>query len=48
VTGTAYYGYLSMGMMSSGLWLEYCVFGLVNLIIGASIGGAIYTEDAAA
>jgi hypothetical protein len=48
VTGVAYYGYLSMGMMSSGLWLEYSIVGLVNLIIGASIGGAIYTENATA
>jgi hypothetical protein len=48
VSGISYYGYLSMGMMSSGLWLEYSLVGLVNLVIAGCVGAAIYKENATA
>jgi hypothetical protein len=48
VSGIAYYGDLAMGMMSAGLWWEYGIVGLVNMVIAGCIGAAIYTEDAAA
>ena len=43
----AYYGYLQMGMMSSGLWWEFGIAGLVALTISAMAGAKFYTEDAA-
>lgn len=44
----AYYGYLQMGMMSSGLWWEFSIVGLVTLTIAAMIGGRFYTEETTA
>ncbi|HEX2722710.1 MAG TPA: hypothetical protein VHM24_07300 [Gemmatimonadaceae bacterium] len=40
-------GYLQMGMMSSGLFWTYGLVWLVNLMLAVSVGGRIYTEDAA-
>ncbi len=40
---TSAYG--MMGMMSWGLWGAYSIAWLVILIIAASVGGRIYTED---
>jgi hypothetical protein len=40
-------GYLHMGMMSSGLWLTFAFFGLVNFLLSAWAGARFYTEDAA-
>ena len=40
-------GYGMMGMMSWGLWTTYALIWLVVLIIGAGIGGRLYTEDGA-
>lgn len=42
---TSSYG--MMGMMSWGLWGAYSVAWLVILVIAASIGGRIYTENGA-
>jgi len=41
------YGYLQMGMMSSGLWLTYAAIWLVAVIAASWVGGRIYTEDTA-
>jgi hypothetical protein len=41
-------GYLHMGMMSTGLWMQFAFFGLVNFLISAWVGAKLYTEDAAA
>jgi hypothetical protein len=40
-------GYMEMGMMSSGLWLQYGLFWLVSLLVAALVGGALYKEDGA-
>lgn len=39
------YGYKSMGMMSSGLWWQYTVLWLVNLLLASWVGGRLYSED---
>lgn len=44
----AYYGYLQMGMMSSALWWEFGLVGLITLTIAAMIGGRFYTEETTA
>ena len=41
-------GYLHMGMMSTGLWMQFAFFGLVNFLISAWVGARLYTEDAVA
>jgi len=41
-------GYLHMGMMSTGLWMQFALFGLVNFLISAWVGARIYTEEAVA
>jgi hypothetical protein len=41
-------GYLHMGMMSTGLWVQFAFFGLVNFLISAWVGARLYTEDAVA
>ena len=48
ISNIAYYGYLSMGMMTSALWWEFSLVGLIALTIAAMIGGRFYTEDATA
>lgn len=45
VTSIAYYGWLSMGMTSSGLWLMAAAVGLVNLILAALAGAKFYSEE---
>jgi len=40
--------YMTMGIMSSSLWLQFAVFYLVALLVSALVGGAIYKEDSAA
>jgi len=40
-------GYLHMGMMSTGLWMTFAFFGLVNFLISAWVGARLYSEDAA-
>ncbi len=44
----AYYGDLSMGMMSAGLWWTFSLVGLVTMILAAMVGASIYSEDVAA
>ena len=39
--------YGAMGMMTWGSWMIYAVAWLVITIIGASIGGRLYSEDGA-
>ena len=38
-------GFMSMGIMSRGLWLSYALFYLVSLLVASLVGGAIYKED---
>ncbi len=38
-------GYLHMGMMSTGLWMTFAFFGLVNFLISAWVGARLYTEE---
>lgn len=45
--GIFYSGYLHMGMMSTGLWLQFSVFALVNLLVAGWVGAKLYTEAAA-
>jgi hypothetical protein len=44
----AYYQFLALGIMSSGLWWTFAFIGLVNLLLAAWVGGWLYSEDAAA
>ncbi|HTD84322.1 MAG TPA: hypothetical protein VK648_11075 [Gemmatimonadaceae bacterium] len=41
-------GYRQMGLMSSGLWWTFAVIGLVEFLIAAWAGAALYSEEAAA
>lgn len=43
-----YAGYRQMGMMSPGLWWTMAFIGLVNFLIAAQAGAALYSEDTAA
>ena len=45
VSCIAYYGYLQMGMMSSALWWEFSIAGLVALTISAMVGARFYAEE---
>jgi hypothetical protein len=40
-------GYMTMGIMSSGLWFQFGFFYLFSLIIAALVGGAVYKEEGA-
>ena len=40
-------GYRQMGVMSPGLWWTFAFIGLVNFLIAAVAGAAVYSEDAA-
>jgi hypothetical protein len=42
------YGYLHIGMMTTGTWISYGLLWLVNLILGTIAGAMVYSEDAAA
>jgi hypothetical protein len=42
----AYYGYLSMGMMTPGLWWTFGIVGLVTMILATIAGAKFYAEDA--
>jgi hypothetical protein len=44
----SYYGYLSMGMMTAGLWWTFGLVGLVAMIVATMAGAKFYSEDAAA
>lgn len=44
----SYYGYLQMGMMSTALWSEFGLVGLVSISLAAMAGAKFYSEDAAA
>jgi hypothetical protein len=41
-------GYMTMGVMSSGLWLQFGLFYLVSLLVATLAGGAIYKEEGTA
>ncbi len=41
-------GYRQMGIMSSGLWWSFAFIGLVNFLLAAWAGAAIYSEEGAA
>lgn len=47
VSCISYYGYLQMGMMSTALWSEFGLVGLVALSLSAMAGAKFYSEDAA-
>jgi len=38
-------GYLHMGMMSTGLWSMFALFGLINFVLSAWVGAKLYTEN---
>jgi hypothetical protein len=44
----AYYGDLSMGMMSARLWWMFALVGLVAMILATMAGAKFYSEEAAA
>src|SRR5712672_1411080 len=46
LAGIFYSGYLHMGMMSTGLWMQFALFGLVNFLVSAWLGAKLYTEGA--
>ena len=46
--GIFYSGYLSMGMMSTGLWFTAAIVALINLVIAAIVGAWVYREEGAA
>jgi hypothetical protein len=48
VSCISYYGYLSSGTMSTGLWWDYAMVGFINLVIAGNVGAAIYSENASA
>jgi hypothetical protein len=39
------YGYLQMGMSSSGTWATFAVIWIINLVAAAWVGAKLYTED---
>lgn len=39
--------YLTMGMMSSGLWLTFSIVYLICLVIASLVAGALYKEEGA-
>ena len=42
-----YAGYRQMGMMSPGLWWTMAFVGLVNFLLAAQAGAALYSEEGA-
>ncbi len=47
VSCISYYGYLQMGMMSTALWSEFGLVGLISLSLAAMAGAKFYSEDTA-
>jgi hypothetical protein len=41
-----YAGYRQLGLMSAGLWWTMAFVGLVNFLIAANAGAALYSEEA--
>lgn len=41
-------GFMHMGIMSSGLWFQYALVWLVNLLLAVLAGGMVYKEDSTA
>jgi hypothetical protein len=46
--GIFFSGYLHNGMMSTGLWIQFAAFALVNFLVSAWVGAKLYTESATA
>lgn len=46
--GIFFSSYLHNGMMSTGLWVQFAVFALVNFLVSAWVGAKLYTENATA
>ena len=46
--GIFFSGYLHNGMMSTGLWMSFAVFALVNFLVSAWVGARLYSEGAVA
>jgi hypothetical protein len=44
--GVFFSGYLHNGMMSTGLWMSFAGFALVNFLVSAWAGAKLYTEGA--
>jgi hypothetical protein len=42
------YGYLQMGLMSPGSWGMSAIIWMINLVVAASVGAKLYTEDGGA
>lgn len=47
-SSASYYGYLSMGMMTAGLWWTFSLVGLLTMIVATMAGAKFYSEDTAA
>ena len=47
-SGIAYYAWVGLGMMSSGLWISYALAELVIMIIAACAGAKFYAEEGTA
>ena len=45
LSGIFYYGFLGMGIMSTGLWWTFAFVGLVNLLIASWVGAWLYSEE---
>ena len=41
----AYYGYMEMGMMSSGTWWGFGAVGLISFILASLVGAKLYSEE---
>ncbi len=40
-------GYMQMGLMSSGLWMQYAFLWLINLVLASMAGAWVYREEGA-
>ena len=44
----AYYGYMQMGMMTSGTWWGFGAVGLIAFLLGSLAGAKFYSEEGTA
>lgn len=48
IMNICYYGYLQMGMLTSGTWLSLALVGLIMLVVATMAGAKFYSEDTVA
>ena len=48
VSCIAYYGYMQMGMMTSGTWWGFGAVGLIAFLLGSLAGAKFYSEEGTA